>query len=84
MYPSTVLKHFLALVLVIVVALAAAVALGGPQEQPPRSSISDPFKSVDFSDFPPLLRYNAEDGAALAYRYDASTRGRTHSADVEC
>ena len=75
MYPSTllkhflVLKHFLALVLVMVVALVATIALGGPKEQPPMSSISDPFKTVEFSDLPPLQRYNAEDGAALAYRY---------------
>lgn len=69
MYPFTLLKHFLVLVLVAVVALGAAIALGGPKEQPPMSSIGDPFKTVDFSDLPPLQRYIAEDGAALAYRY---------------
>jgi alpha-beta hydrolase superfamily lysophospholipase len=31
-------------------------------------SINNPFKAVDFSDLPPLLRYNAKDGAGLAYR----------------
>lgn len=33
------------------------------------ASINNPFKSVDFSDMPPLQRFTAADGAALAYRY---------------
>jgi hypothetical protein len=33
-------------------------------------SISNPFKSVDFSDLPELKRYSAKNGAMLAYRYD--------------
>jgi alpha-beta hydrolase superfamily lysophospholipase len=31
-------------------------------------SITDPFRSVDFSDLPALNRYTARDGAALSYR----------------
>jgi pimeloyl-ACP methyl ester carboxylesterase len=39
-------------------------------------SISDPFKSVDYSDLPPILRFPARDGAQLAYRaYGLSNTG---------
>lgn len=75
MYLSNILKHFLVLLAVISGALAAAIAFGGPQEPTPMASINDPFNAVDFSDLPPLQRYNAEDGAALAYRYYAPATG---------
>ena len=43
----------LIVVAVLVAALGLAIALGGPGEPPPpMSSISDPFKNVDFSDLP--------------------------------
>ncbi len=32
------------------------------------SSISDPFRNVDYSDLPPLSTFRADDGQALAYR----------------
>jgi non-heme chloroperoxidase len=53
-------------------ALTAAILVGtfgGPKPPPPMASINSPFKSVDFSDMPPLLHFSAGDGAALAYRY---------------
>ena len=69
----------LLLVLLCMLGLAAAVALGGPKSLPPMASINNPFKRVDFSDLPPLLRYSALDGASLAYRQytppTASIRG---------
>lgn len=65
------------LVLVIVVAcgIAAAIAFGGPAQLPPMQSVSDPFKSVDFSDLPPIQRYSARDGAQLAYRAYGQANG---------
>jgi alpha-beta hydrolase superfamily lysophospholipase len=49
-------------------ALTTAITFGGPGTPKPLASINAPFKSVDFSDLPPLLRYKAADGTALAYR----------------
>lgn len=53
---------------VIATALAAAIAFGGPAQLPPMQSVSSPFKSVDFSDLPPVERFGARDGTQLAYR----------------
>ena len=59
----------LIVVAVLVAALGLAIALGGPGEAPPpMSSISDPFKNVDFSDLPELSYFTARDGAKLAFR----------------
>jgi len=65
---TTIFKAALVVVGLIVIVLAAAIAFGGPSSPKPMASINDPFKSVDFSDLPPLLRYKARDGAELAYR----------------
>src|SRR5690348_12667063 len=67
------MKRFLMRTLVVVAGLVAAlglgIALGGPRKPPsPMSSISDPFKNVDFSDLPELSYFTARDGAKLAYR----------------
>ncbi len=61
-------KSLLALVVVVCAAIAAALAFGGPKSPPAMASINEPFKSVDFSDLPPLRHFNAKDGASLAYR----------------
>jgi alpha-beta hydrolase superfamily lysophospholipase len=53
---------------VLLLALFAALALGGPTKPKPMQSISDPFKGVDFSGLQPLSHYVARDGAKLAYR----------------
>src|SRR3954464_190531 len=59
----------LIVVAVLLAALGLAIALGGPGEAPPpMSSISDPFKNVDFSDLPELSYFTARDGAKLAFR----------------
>lgn len=65
---KSLIKTALAAVALPALALAAAIRFGGPVSPPPLASISDPFKTVDFSDLPPLLRYKAGDGAELAYR----------------
>src|SRR3954447_18480594 len=67
------MKRFLVTILIVVAVLVAAlglaIALGGPDEAPPpMSSISDPFKNVDFSDLPKLSYFTARDGAKLAFR----------------
>lgn len=66
-------------VAVLAASLTAAVVWGGPKAPQPLASINNPFKSVDFSDMPPLFRFTAKDGAALGYRYyvpnGASARG---------
>ena len=51
-----------------VVAIALGIALGGPAQPPPMTSINDPFKTVDFSDLPPVRTFPATDGQLLAYR----------------
>ncbi|HEY4256488.1 MAG TPA: alpha/beta fold hydrolase, partial [Candidatus Udaeobacter sp.] len=56
-------------VAVLLAALGLAIALGGPGEAPPpMSSISDPFKNVDFSDLPERSYFTARDGAKVAFR----------------
>jgi alpha-beta hydrolase superfamily lysophospholipase len=55
--------------------LSAATVFGGPSTPKPMASINHPFKDIDFSDLPPLLKYRAQNGAALAYRQYAPTAG---------
>src|SRR3954471_24863618 len=66
------MKRFLIILVVVIavvlVGFALAIALGGPGEPAPMSSISDPFKKVDFSDLPELSHFAARDGANLAFR----------------
>lgn len=65
---SKVAIAVLALIFVMVCAVAAAIAFGGPAQLPPMPSVSDPFKSVDFSDLPPIQKFSGRDGAQMAYR----------------
>jgi alpha-beta hydrolase superfamily lysophospholipase len=64
--------HTLVFILILVAAalaaIAVAIAFGGPSRLPPMQSVSDPFKSVDFSDLPPIDRCLARDGTQLAHR----------------
>jgi len=67
------MKRLLVTILIVVAVLVAAVglaiALGGPGEPPsPMSSISDPFKNVDFSDLPERSHFTVRDGAKIAFR----------------
>jgi alpha-beta hydrolase superfamily lysophospholipase len=50
------------------VLVGLAVAFGGPRAPPPMASISNPFRTVDFSSLPARARFQARDGHALAYR----------------
>jgi non-heme chloroperoxidase len=55
-------------VLICVMVVAGMIFFGTSKTPRPMQSITDPFRSVDFSDLPPLNRYTARDGAALSYR----------------
>lgn len=70
------------LVATVVVALAAALVFGGPARPRPMQSIGDPFKGVDFSALPPSGRYQARDGAQLAYRRYAPGGGQASRGSV--
>jgi hypothetical protein len=70
--------HALAVVIllvlaVIAIAIAAAITLGGPARLPPMQSVSDPFKSVDFSDLPSLERFPARDFQLPTHGVGAAT-----------
>lgn len=56
---------------VLLLALAGAIAFGGPRQLPTMTSVSNPFRDVDFSGLPSTRRYRARDGAELAYRFYA-------------
>ena len=60
--------------LALAIGFALSVALGGPRTPAPMSSITSPFRGMDFSGLPPLSRFRARDGAALAYRLYPSAR----------
>ena len=68
MTTTTLITTFALIGAALVAALGAAIAFGGPIPPPQMTSINDPFKSLDFSDLPPLQKYVARDGASLAYR----------------
>ncbi|ABO89729.1 Alpha/beta hydrolase fold protein [Aeromonas salmonicida subsp. salmonicida A449] len=53
------------------VTLVAALLFGGPGPAPEMASISNPFKTLDWSGLPSPARYKARDGAELAYRHYA-------------
>lgn len=61
--------------IIFIAGLVAAIAFGGPTAPPVMASIANPFDTVDFSGLPPLLRYTAGDGAALAYRHYGPASG---------
>ena len=52
----------------VAMALAAAIAFGTAAAPPYLESISAPFRSVDFSDLPPVENTQARDGTRLAFR----------------
>jgi alpha-beta hydrolase superfamily lysophospholipase len=56
------------LVVAVIVALGAMIAFGTSKPAPPLASIGEPFKSVDFSDLPPVERIPARHGTPIAFR----------------
>ena len=75
-------KILVIFVVLLAGSLSAAIVFGGPKSPRPMASINEPFKSVDFTDLPSLLRYKAEDGAALAYRRYVSPIGNPRGSVV--
>jgi non-heme chloroperoxidase len=51
-----------------IAALAGIIAFGTAKTPRLAQAVMDPFRSVDYSDLPPLNRYSARDGVALSYR----------------
>jgi non-heme chloroperoxidase len=82
MTTTTILKSLILCLGLFAIALVAAIALGGPGTPKPLDSINAPFKSVDFSDLPPHLIYQASDGTGLAYRAYAPRLGTTLKGSV--
>jgi alpha-beta hydrolase superfamily lysophospholipase len=61
---------------VLLTALAAALAFGGPAPIAPLASINQSFATVDFSAVPPARSYAARDGTPLAWlAYPAAAGG---------
>jgi alpha-beta hydrolase superfamily lysophospholipase len=54
--------------LLLVAVMGVSLLWGGPGTPLPMQSINNPFKSVDFSNMPPLKHYQGADGAKLFYR----------------
>ena len=67
--------------LLLLSALAAAIAFGGPAEPPPMPAINDPFKRIDLSDLPAPRQFTARDGTSMAYRAYAP-QGASHGSAV--
>jgi len=72
---KTAVLYPIALFLVLVVAIAAAIARGGPKAPPPMASINNPFKAVDFSDLPPQRYYKEPKAVAAAVLAVEALRG---------
>ncbi len=66
----------------LLAALAAAIAFGGPAEPAPMASINNPFRSVDMSGLPPLRRFPARDTTPLGFRSYASAQGQARGSVV--
>lgn len=58
----------LSVLAILVIAIGAALAFGGPGQPPTLASIGAPFKQVDFSNLPELHSYRARDGVLLGFR----------------
>jgi alpha-beta hydrolase superfamily lysophospholipase len=63
-----VLRMLAAVVLAALAVLAAMTAFGTADPPPPLTSISNPFRKVDFSDLPPLQEMPARRGTPIAFR----------------
>jgi non-heme chloroperoxidase len=59
----------LGVLLVPLIVLARIITFGTSPPPPPMTSVAAPFRSVDYSDMPPLTTYPARDGAPLAFRF---------------
>jgi alpha-beta hydrolase superfamily lysophospholipase len=64
-----VLTSILALALATGGALGFAIAFGGPAPVKALDSVNQPFSEISMDGLPPVQRFSARDGAALAYRF---------------
>lgn len=79
---KTVILTVIGTLLALACVFAVAIGFGGPGQPAPLPSINDPFKSVDYSDLPPVQRYTARDGAELGFRAYASPGGAVRGSVV--
>ncbi|MDO5693543.1 MAG: alpha/beta hydrolase [Pseudomonadota bacterium] len=66
----------------LITALLLALWLGGPRPVAPLDSINAPFAQLDYSAMPPVQRYTARDGTALAYRHYPAATGQPQGTRV--
>ena len=55
-------------IIVILICFAAAIKFSEPVSPPPLTFVAASFQSIDFSQLPPVSRFEARDGIKLAYR----------------
>ena len=58
----------LSIVTLLLMLSMAAITFGGPDMPPPMPGIGERYRSIDFTDLPPLQHFEADDGERLAYR----------------
>jgi non-heme chloroperoxidase len=68
------LIFFGVIIIVILATLGLMLGLGKPVAPKPMESISDPFRSADYSNLPPNQFIIARDGTRLAYRHYGSLK----------
>ena len=74
--PTRPVSMLLMIPALLLIALLAAMAWGGPRGIAPLASVNSPFEGVDFSGLPPVQRYTARDGTPLAWHaYGPATPG---------
>ncbi len=65
---TLVLSLILGVTLLMIAAFAASIVLFVPQAPPVMEAVAQPFRKMNFKTLPPVLFYQARDGAKLAYR----------------
>ena len=72
------LKLLIAVLALTGLALGGAIIFGTSPPPPELTSISDPFKTVDFADLPPVRKLEVKHGSPIAYRvYGEGAKGVT-------
>ena len=79
---KTVILTVIGTLLALACVFGLAIGFGGPGQPAPLPSINDPFKTIDYSDLPPVQRYTARDGAELGFRAYASPGGTVRGSVV--
>lgn len=62
------IRTFAASATVLAIIAACAIIFGGPGNPPPKPSLNNPFKGVDYTDIPSPSHFVARDGTRLTFR----------------